>query len=64
MNLFKRLRQTFCLHDWIPMKIIDTNIYNKYNIRYARCHSVCAKCDKEQNVDFMMRAEFQDKWND
>lgn len=46
------------------MKIIDMNIYNKYNIRYARCHSVCAKCDKEQNVDFMMRAEFQDKWND
>lgn len=63
MNLFKKLKQTFCRHYWISIKLIDANIYNKDNVRYARCHSVCDKCGKVQDVDFLMRPELQVRLN-
>jgi len=64
MKLFKKLKQIFCFHHWIPIKIINTDVYNKYNVRYANCHCFCDKCNKEQDMHIMMRAEFQDRWND
>lgn len=63
MNLIKKLKQTFCFHHWIPVELVDMNIYNKDNIRYARFHSVCEKCLKIDDVDYIMAMEYQDKWN-
>lgn len=63
MNLFKKLKQIFCFHHWIPTKIISTDVYNKYNVRYANCHCFCDKCNKKQDMHIMMNAEFQDRWD-
>lgn len=63
MTLLKKLKQTFCFHDWIPIKIISTNIYNKYDIRYANCHCICDKCKKKKDMHIMMNTNFQDRWN-
>ena len=62
MNLFKKIRQTFCIHDWKPITILDIDIYNEYNIRYAKCYSVCSKCGKTDDVDYMLSADYQDRW--
>ena len=63
MKLFKKLRQAFCAHRWTPIKVINTEIYSKYDIRYAKCHSVCDKCGKEKYVNFMMDSKYQDRMN-
>lgn len=39
------------------------DIYNEDNIRYARFFSVCEKCLKTDNIDYMMAMEYQDKWD-
>lgn len=62
MNIFRKIRQVFCIHDWNPIMLLDVDIYNKYNIRYAKCYSVCKKCGKADNVNYMMSAEWQDRW--
>ena len=63
MKLFKKLKQIFCFHHWIPIKIINAEIYNEYDIRYARCKSVCCKCNKTKYIDYMMRSEYQNRLN-
>ena len=64
MNLHKKLKQKFCFHKWIPVKLINPNIYSKDNIRYAKFFSVCEKCLKSDNIDFIMAMEYQDKFEE
>ena len=63
MKIFKKLRTLFCIHQWIPLKVINMEIYNEYDIRYARCKCACRKCNKIQYNDYMLKNEYQDRLN-
>lgn len=62
IKIFNTLKHVFCIHSWIPIKIISTDVYNKYDIRYARCYSICSKCGKKDFIKFMMNKKYQDRW--
>ena len=61
MELFKKLRQTFCMHHWIPIRVISMDVYNEDDVRYARCKSICYKCNKIKYINYIMASEYQDR---